>query len=192
MWRRWKASPNRTAESQGAGAAAPTERDRTGVDFGWHVHEAVQGWTASVDGKASIVLVVESAVAGAATRALITTNGELHKAIGLHLACAIVAVILLVLGVACSLWVVFPRLERSRTHRLAANGLIYFGHLREREIDDIAHALAELTPEQERRQLASQLRVTGNVAWRKHAWLQGSLACFAAGSLLLVVAYTAF
>ena len=59
-------------------------------------------------------------------------------------------------------------------------------------VDDIAQALAELTPEQERHQLASQLRVTGNVAWRKHDWLQRSLACFAGGSMLLVVAYTAF
>jgi hypothetical protein len=51
-------------------AAAGT--DRTGIDFGWRAHEAVQGWTASVDIKASIVLVVETAVAGAATQALIT------------------------------------------------------------------------------------------------------------------------
>jgi hypothetical protein len=145
-----------------------------------------------VDAKASIVLVVETAVAGAATRALIVGNGQLHKAIGLHLACAIMAVVLLIVAVACALWVVFPRLERSRTKRLAANGLIYFGHLRERGIDDIAQALAALTPEEERRQLASQLNVTGNVSWRKHAWLQRSLACFAVGSMLLVIAYTAF
>ncbi len=138
------------------------------------------------------MLVVETAVAGAAARSLITGNGELHKAIGLHLACATVAVIMLIVGVACALWVVFPRLERSRTQRLAANGLIYFGHLREREVDDIARELADLTPDQERHQLASQLRVTGNVAWRKHDWLQRSVACFAGGSMLLVVAYTAF
>jgi hypothetical protein len=152
----------------------------------------VQGWTASVDIKASIVLVVETAVAGAATQALITSKGELHQAIGLHLACAIVAVALLVLSVGCALWVVFPRLERSRTSRLAAKGLVYFGHLRERGADDIAQALADLTPEQERRQLAAQLCITGAVAWRKHSWLQRSLVLFALGAALLVVAYTAF
>jgi hypothetical protein len=145
-----------------------------------------------VDSKASIVVVVETAVAGAATRALITSKGELHKAVGLHLACAIVAVALLILAVACALWVVFPRLERSRTQRLAAKGLIYFGHLRERDVDDIEHALAQLTPAQERHQLASQLCITGAVAWRKHSWLQHSLFCFALGAGLLVVAYTAF
>jgi hypothetical protein len=181
--------------------SAPEERrlpprshapDRTGIEFGWRAHDAVQGWTATVDSKASIVVIVETAVAGAATKALISKTGELHKAVGLHLACAIVAVTLLVLAVACALWVVFPRLERSRTRRLATQGLIYFGHLRERGVDDIAQALAELTPAQERRQLASQLSISGAVAWRKHSWLQYSLVCFALGAALLVVAYTAF
>jgi hypothetical protein len=190
MWhrRRARAVPG---DSE-APVPAPTASDRTGIEFGWRAHDAVQGWTASVDSKASIVVVVETAVAGAATKALITGKGELHKAVGLHLACAIVAVVLLVLAVGFALWVVFPRLERSRTRRLAAKGLIYFGHLRERGVDDIAQALSELTPEQERRQLASQLCITGDVAWRKHSWLQRSLVCFAFGAVLLVVAYTAF
>lgn len=175
--------------ASGLEQAAP---DRNGIDFGWRAHEAVQGWTASVDSKASIVVVVETAVAGAATRALITGNGELHKAFGLDLTCAVVAVTFLILAVACALWVVFPRLERSRTRRLAAKRLIYFGHLRERGVDDIAQALANLTPGQERRQLASQLSITGDVAWRKHSWLQRSLICFALGAALLVIAYTTF
>jgi hypothetical protein len=196
MWLRRRASIRRAPAAHAAPPPAPqaaiAEVDRTGIDFGWRAHEAVQGWTASVDGKASIVLVVETAVAGAATQALVTDDGLLHQATGLHLACAIVAATLLTVAVACSLWVVFPRLERSRTRRLAAKGLVYFGHLRERCVDDIVQALAELTPEQERRQLASQLHVTGEVAWRKHAWLQRSLACFTVGAVLLVVTYAAF
>lgn len=166
--------------------------DRTGIDFGWRAHEAVQGWTASVDAKASIVVVLETAVAGAATRALITDKGELHKATGLHLATSITAVSLLALAVGMALWVVFPRLERRRTRRLAPEGLIYFGHLRERRRDDIAQTLASLTPDQERDQLAAQLCVTGAVAWRKHSWLQRSLVSFAVGAALLVVAFTAY
>lgn len=196
MWperRTWRRRPPPAVTARPAtpapGQASP---DRTGIDFGWQAHEAVQGWTASVDSKASIVVVVETAVAGAATHALVTGTGDLHKAVGLHLACAIVAVTFLVLAVVCALWVVFPRLERSRTRRLAAKGLIYFGHLRERGVDDIAQALAELTPDQERRQLASQLCITGAVAWRKHSWLQRSLVCFALGAALLVIAYTPF
>jgi hypothetical protein len=156
------------------------------------VHEAIQGWTASVDVKASIVLVVETAVAGAATRALITDKGDLHDATGVHLATAITAVTLLVLGVASALWVVFPRLERRRTAQLAPKGLVYFGHLRRRDPTDIADALATLTPDEERRQLAVQLHVTGNVAWRKHAWLQRSLGLFALGAGTLVTSFVAF
>jgi Family of unknown function (DUF5706) len=163
-----------------------------GNEFGWRVHEAIQGWTASVDVKASIVLVVETAVAGAATRALIADDGDLHAATGLHLASAITAVSILVIAVGCALWVVFPRLERRRTAELAPEGLVYFGHLRLRSPDDIAAALASLTPEEERHQLAMQLHVTGNVAWRKHAWLQRSVALFALGASLLVISFVAF
>lgn len=165
---------------------------RTGIEFGWEAHRAVQGWTATVDAKASIVVVVETAVAGAATRALIGAKGELHTATGLHLATAITAVVVLVAAVACALWVVFPRLERTRTQRLAPTGLIYFGHLRERGADEIAQALGALTPDEERRQLASQLCITGAVAWRKHSWLQRSLSLFSVGSLLIVLAFVAF
>ena len=191
MWPRPRAWRRDPADFVSPPPTAP-ETDRTGIDFGWRAHEAVQGWTASVDVKASIVVVVEIAGAGAATQALITGTGELHHAIGLHLASAIIAVTLLVLSVVCALWVVFPRLASSRTSLPSTKSLIYFGHLRDRGVDDIAQALTELTPEQERRQLASQLHITGAVAWRKHSWLQRSLVLFALGAVLLVVAYTAF
>ena len=146
-------------------AAAPAPEP--GNQFGWHAHQAVQSWTASVDAKSSIVLVIEAALAGAASKALITDTGELHSAAGLHLATAICAMAALVLAVGCALWVVFPRLERSRTATLAPTGLIYFGHLRARSPADIAAALAQMTPADERLQLAQQLHMTGKVAWRE-------------------------
>jgi hypothetical protein len=163
-----------------------------GNQFGWQTHQAIQSWTASVDVKSSIVVVIETAVAGAATKALITNQGELHSAVGLQLATAICAMTALVLAVACALWVVFPRLERNRTSTLAPTGLVYFGHVRARRPADIAAALAKMTPEEERLQLAQQLHMTGKVAWRKHAWLQASLSLFAMGSALLVLAFVAF
>jgi hypothetical protein len=163
-----------------------------GNQFGWYAHQAIQAWTASVDVKSSIVVVIETAVAGAATKALITNNGELHSAVGLHLAVAICSMTALVLAVACALWVVFPRLERNRTSRLPPTGLVYFGHLRARDPSEIATALAKMAPEDERLQLAHQLHVTSKVAWRKHAWLQTSLSFFALGSALLVLAFVAF
>lgn len=164
----------------------------TGNDFGWRTHEAVQAWTASVDIKSSIVIVIETAVTGAGLKALVTEKGELHGTEGLQLATAISAVSALVAAVACALWVVFPRLERIRTPGAAPDGLIYFGHLRARSEADIANALAGMSPTEERAQLARQLRITGDIAWRKHSWLQRSLTLFVVGSALLVLAFVAF
>lgn len=163
-----------------------------GNRFGWQAHEAIQSWTESVDVKASIVLLVEIAVAGAAARALITNGGELHGAVGLHLAVAIAAVTALAAAVTCALWVVFPRLEHRRTKEHAPKGLLYFGHLQARSVDDIATALAGITVEGEREQLAKQLHITAGVAWRKHLWLQRSIGLLVLGSVLLVVSFVAF
>jgi hypothetical protein len=152
----------------------------------------VQEWTASVDVKASIVVVVEAAVAGEASKALVSKTGELHDAAGPQLATAIAATSSLVLAVALAVWVVYPRLRRRRTTQLAPDGLIFFGHLRDRAPEDIERALATMTAADERRQLARQLHVTSEVAWRKHAYLQASLGAFALGSALLVLAFVAF
>lgn len=171
---------------------SPSTKDARGGDFGWRVHEAQQAWTASVDIKASIVLVVEVALAGAAGRSLLMSGGVLHDAHGLHLAAAILAVVLLALAVGSALWVVFPRLERRASRGKAEPGLIYFGHLRRRSVDDIEKALAGLDEAGERHEIARQLRVTAQVAWKKHAWLQKSLVFLAAGVCVLVVALVAF
>lgn len=171
---------------------APPSPGVDGAAFGWRVHEALQGWTATVDIKASVVLAVETAVTGAAAHELITSHGELHGATGLHLATAITALAALTAAVGCGLSVIFPRLERRKTARAASSGLIYFGHLRNRDTEDIARALRNLTPEEERLQVARQLRVTGKVAWRKHAWLQASIALFAIGVALLATGFVAW
>jgi Family of unknown function (DUF5706) len=156
------------------------------------LHEAIQGWTATVDIKASIVIAIETAVAGAAASEIIAKHGQLHDAIGLHLATAIAALAALAAAIGSGLWVVFPRLERTSIEREAPDGLIYFGHLRSRDTEDIAQALERLTVEEERLQVARQLRVTGNVAWRKHAWLQASIVLFAIGAALLVTSLVGF
>jgi hypothetical protein len=170
----------------------PTTPEGPGNDFAWRVHEAQQAWTASVDIKASIVLIVEVALAAAAGRSLLVPGGVLHAARGLHLAVAIAAVVLLALAVGSALWVVFPRLQRRDARRRAEPGLIYFGHLEQRSVEDIEAALGNLDEAKERHEIARQLRVTAAVAWKKHAWLQKSLVFLAAGVCVLVVALVAF
>jgi hypothetical protein len=59
-------------------------------------------------------------------------------------------------------------------------------------VDDIEAALANLDEDSERHEIARQLRVTAQVAWKKHAWLQKSLIFLAAGVCVLVIALVAF
>jgi hypothetical protein len=162
------------------------------VHFAWHAHEAVQGSIESVDIKASIVLVAEIAVVGAAANALLTDGGELHNATGIHLALATASLVALAGAVAVALWVVFPRLG-SRKHRAGSNeDIIYFGHLRLRSPEHIAGSLEALTPDNQLRQLSRQLHVIGQVAWRKHVWLRWSIGLLALGSVLMVITLVAF
>jgi hypothetical protein len=165
----------------------PASDAERGGEFGWHVHEALQAWTASVDSKASIVLVVEGAVGGAAFHLLVGDDDGLGRMGGAHLAFALLALALLGLALASALAVVFPRLARRQaTATTTASGLIYFGHLRDRPQSAIEQGLAQLDADAERRELASQLQITAQIAWRKHAWLQLSLLLVVLGSLVLL------
>jgi len=85
---------------------------------------------------------------------------------------------------------VVPRLQWRACGRRSdwRQNTVYFGHLRHWDPDDLAAQLAAGGPP-ELPQLAAQLVATARIAWRKHAWLQGSLAAFALGiACLLVVA----
>jgi Family of unknown function (DUF5706) len=177
-----------TKHTHQSGPAAPEDR---GGEFGWHVHEALQAWTASVDAKASIVLVVEVALAGAAVHLLIGGEDELGRMGGLHLALSILALAALCLALASALGVVFPRLARRRS-QAASPGLIYFGHLRGRTPAGVAQGLAGLDAASERHELASQLQITAQIAWRKHGWLQASLALLVLGSVALAASLLLF
>jgi len=162
------------------------------IDFAWQTHSAIQHWTASVDTKASIVLVVQTAVAGSALHELIAPDGQLHNATDLHLGVAIFACALLVAAVALALWVVFPRMKRQRTIALSSTGLVYFGHLANRQAEDIQAALEALDRRSALEQLSKQLTVTGKVAWDKHASLQWSIATFAVGVGALLLSLVEF
>jgi hypothetical protein len=184
--------------NEGTGAGNPDRElgispEHQSVSFAWQAHEAVQGWIESVDVKTSIVLVAEIAVTGAAAGSLLFNNGELHQATGLHLDVAIAALVTLAGAVASALWVVFPRLGSRKQHAEdGGDDIIYFGHLRHHMADDIVGILKRLTPEDERRQLARQLHIIGEVAWRKHVWLRWSIALLAIGSILFALSLVAF
>ena len=67
-----------------------------------------------------------------------------------------------------------------------SSNMIYFGHLRRWNPENLATALAKGTPNVS--QLARQLVTMSKLAWRKHAWLQWSLLGLVVGSGLLAFA----
>lgn len=155
------------------------------VEFGWRVHAAIQDWIKNVDQKASITLAIVTAVGGFALSQVFGEKGSLHAVHGDQLWPIRVMGAAFVAAGFCALYAVFPNLKRSRTKKLAGTGLIFFGHLRHRSVDEIDVALADLDDAGIRRQLASQLQATSGVAWKKHARLQ-------VAHILLVIAVVAF
>jgi hypothetical protein len=84
--------------------------------------------------------------------------------------------------------VVLPRLRRRATLREARHGLVFFGHLRHRSVDEIECRLQALDDDEELRQLARQLKVTSVIAWRKHVHLQFAMLALLIASTLFAIA----
>lgn len=152
------------------------------IEFAWHVHDALKDWTGKVDTKASIAVALDTAVAGlllAASR----QGGPLYALMGWRFACLLTGIALLLAAAVLAMYVVVPHLKR-RTNRKWRDGIIYFGHLRKWNVEDLVARLEQ--PQADNlRELAQQHIVMSGIAWRKHAALQGSL-------LLLVVAVCLF
>lgn len=155
------------------------------ADFGWRVHAAILDWTKNVDQKASITLAIITGVGGLAATQVFGDKGSLHAIQGDQLwAIRVMGAAFLAAGF-FALYAVFPNLKRRRTKELSNTGLIFFGHLRHRSVDDIRSALTALEDNEVRQQLASQLHATSDIAWKKHARLQ-------AAHILLAIAIIAF
>lgn len=175
--RRGRSSKRRDVDS--ASGAAPT------YEFAWRVNDGINDWTARVDGKASTSLAIEAAVA-AVVVLLATGDGELAHAHGLTgwiLGCGVAA---LALAVLASVAVVFPQLRGFSTRKEYRTGVIYFGHLRHWDPGELARHL-EQNPT-DLAGLSQQLVRMSKITWRKHRWLQWSLALFVIGMVLVASA----
>ena len=155
-------------------------------DYAWRVHAALDAWTGKVDTKASIALAIESAIVGFA----LSQSDEGKALAGLEEASRTwfhIGLGLLVVSIACALWVVFPRLRRGKANdeKEWRQNTIYFGHLRHWDPKELASTLGEGKLPQEE-QLAQQLVTMSQIAWSKHAWLQGSLVALALGACCLL------
>jgi hypothetical protein len=161
--------------------------DRLGVDYGWRVHGALDSWTGKVDTKASISLAIESATVGFVLT--LTKQGErLHGLDGLADVAAKLGIGCLLFAIVCAVSVVMPQLDRKNAKKpeVWQENTVFFGHLRHWDAADLTTKLSEHADEE--RQLARQLVVMSQIAWRKHERLQWSLSLFLAGGVLTVLA----
>jgi hypothetical protein len=165
--------------------ASPDAATEPGVDFGWMVHDALDSWTGKVDTKASIVLAIETAVAGFVI-AMSSDKAQLAHLKGWHVWADRLGLGLLVIGIVASLLVVMPQLRAKTAKREWRSGIIYFGHLRRWDPADLAKRLD--AHEDSTEQLAKQMVQMADIAWWKHVFLQWSLLLFLASCAALFCA----
>lgn len=167
--------------------AAPRDDNKSAADieFAWKVHAATQDWIRSVDTKSSITLAIIAGFGVFAANQVFSDDGSLVATTGRQLWAVRVMGVAFLLSGLFVLHAVFPSLKRKRARQLGQTGLIYFGHLRHRNAAEIEEALVNLDDSEIRKQLASQLDATSDIAWKKHARLQRA-------QIALVVAVIAF
>lgn len=158
--------------------------EHAGIEFGWRVHAALDSWTGKVDTKASIALAIESAIFGFVVT-LSQTGEQFASLSGSDLTWYRVGVGFLLLSLLLSLFVVMPQLNRREAKRIWRSNMIYFGHLRHWDPQDLAAALAQHQPVEA--QLAQQLVAMSKIAWRKHSRLQLSLVSLLIGGVVLLL-----
>jgi hypothetical protein len=151
-----------------------TASTASSLDYAWKVHDAIGDWTARVEVKASVVLGLEGA-----SIALIADGA----ADGVFKHLSTTATALLWTSLIClfgstlvSIAAVFPQLRRRASRSSWANGVIYFGHVRLWKPNDLAEQLTRLDDSGWMSIVAQQLVDSSKVAWRKHAFMQVSMA----------------
>jgi hypothetical protein len=162
------------------------------IDFAWKVHAATQDWTKGVDTKSSITFAIIVGFGLFAANQVFGDKGSLVSPTDQQLWSVRAMGAFLGLSALAALWAVFPNLKRRRAKRLADTGLIYFGHLRHRSTDDIEAALANLDYVEMRKQLASNIHATTDIAWKKHSRLQFSHVMLVLAVAAFVLAETVF
>lgn len=161
------------------------------ISFAWRIHSAITDWTAKVDTKAAIVLSLGGVVLGF----FVTLSGRGRVLAGLHgwsLALERIGLGISILGVLLASLVVAPRLNRRQARLAWRDNIVYFGHLRYWNAQDLANKLQSLNADQQINILATQLVATSKIAWRKHRLLQFSMLCLVGGASLVALATTFF
>jgi hypothetical protein len=161
---------------------------RHAVDFAWRVHGAQETWTAKVDVKASILLALEGGVLFTIVSAN-AKDGFLRGLQGGQRTVELIGAVFLLMAVVAAAIGIFPLLGRTRAHKIQhPDHVVYFGHLRYWDPEDLTARLSRLTTDDEIRMLSRQLIEMGKRNWKKHRWVQLSLSIAAVGVGMVFVA----
>ena len=177
---------NQKSKSVRPGDVRPGHDSAVGVNFAWRTHQALVGWTASVDTKAAITLSLGGVILGF----YISQGSSNHILLSAHRwqsVTEIIGMCLTVIGVIISGLVIAPRLNRRLTKKNWQQNYLYFGHLRSWDTHRLKRALTELDNDQELELLSAQLVAMARIAWYKHALLQLALASLLCGVPLVVL-----
>ncbi|TDD82610.1 hypothetical protein E1293_16400 [Actinomadura darangshiensis] len=168
-------------------SSADREQQRRGLanepfeSYAWRVHQALHDWTAKVDAKASVVLTLETAILSMII--LFAGHGKrLDRLSEWETWGFRVGVTLLVCAIVLAGSAVFPQLNRREARRHWGQNYVYFGHLRRWTPEGLVDALEDGGDRRNRIVLSTQLIALSKIVWRKHAFLQYSMALVVAGN----------
>ncbi|WP_264032428.1 Pycsar system effector family protein [Cellulosimicrobium sp. SH8] len=155
------------------------EEPSQGFENAWRIHEAQMDWTGKVDAKAAFALTVQAALLGAAVVLLPDMNTCVeYVLLG-------VSVIFVSAGAVCAALVVAPQLRSKSLASESASNFIYFGHVRLWKPEQLAREMrrTDLTE-----QLARQVTVMADIAWKKHRRVAWSIWLGLVGGAFLLAA----
>lgn len=164
------------------------ETDRA-INTAWSVHTALGDWTGRVDVKASIFLALESALMGVVIDASGKYGPFAEKALVTRFEHILYWAGTLLIGssILMAVLVVTPQLRRWKSRKRGSEwkkNLVYFGHLRHWDPDDLRRELME-RPEA-LGSLSRQLVRMSEISWRKHSWAQISMVLAVFGAITIL------
>jgi hypothetical protein len=165
------------------------DADPAAIEFAWRVHQEIIDWIGKVDTKAAIILPFESAVLGVVVS--LSSKGHVfaHHA-GWRLCLDYGGFTAFIGALFFSAMVVMPQLNRRRIKWQPKRNAMYFGTLRRLDGEELLVRM-RASPHNQLTMLCQHLQNTSAICWRKHSWLQSSMALLLIGTGLFAVAWIA-
>ena len=158
--------------------------EQEAIENAWHIHDAQLDWTAKADAKAAFAFGVDAAILTIVGVLISTGRVFVHFQHWYLLGSFGAGGLLIVAATVAASIGVAPRLKRRQTSKQWADNFIYFGHARRWDPNAIARSLRE---ESLLNQLTRQIRVTADVAWKKHVAVNWAIwLTLASGAMLML------